>query len=91
MQEVLQQHFGIMGFVQEVFRIMTQFWPLAAFIPSFQSRQDKAAAAVAQSIALVLTPMCVAAQASVVIKVVPHSNLIMLWNVGTDCYRGSFG
>ena len=81
MQEVLQQHFGITGFVQQVFSVMTQSGPLATFITSFQPRQDKAATVVAQSIALVLTSMCVTPQTSIVIKVIPHSNLIMLWNV----------
>jgi len=80
-REVLQQHFGIMGLVQEVFSIMTQFWPLATFITSFQPRQDQAATAVTQSIALVLTPMCVTPQTSVFITVIPHSDRIMPWNV----------
>jgi hypothetical protein len=80
-QEVLQQSLGVMGLVQKNLGVMTQFGPLATLITSFQPRQDKAGTAVTQSITLVLTPMCVTPQASVVFKVVPHSDLLMLWNV----------
>jgi hypothetical protein len=89
-QEVLQQLLSAVGLVQTVFGAMTQFGPLATLITSFQSRQDNTGTAATQSITLVLTSMCVTPQASVVIKVVPHSNLIMLWNVRADCHGGSF-
>jgi len=81
MQQVLQQHFGIVGFVQEVLSIMAQFWPFATFITSFQPCQNQTATAAAQSITLVLASVCATPQTSVVIKVVPHSDLIVLWNV----------